>query len=390
MGVQRRGVIRLLVLGLLGLPLGDIAFAEPVKSESAWSSFRNGPTLRGVATSELPEKLELLWTIETVDGVPSTAAIVDGRVYVGILDGALLCVDLRSGKKIWTYYSVEEVPKNSFRPGFKSSPLVTTDKIYLGDEEGIFHAIDRETGKGLWTFETLGEIISSATYVDGKILFGSYDNNLYCLDAETGKKLWAFETEGYVNCTPAVAGDYTFVTGCDEQLRIIEIATGKQKEVLPLGTYMIASPAVVDDKLYVGTYASEVICINWKTLAKEWAFKDSSREFPYHSSAAVNDNLVVVGGRDKMIHCLNRTNGEEVWSVATRGRIDSSPAIVDERVFVGSSDGNLYGLELGGGKILFKHKIGREVTASPAIGDGCLVIGSSSTGGELMCFGKPQ
>ena len=59
-------------------------------SADDWLSFRGNPQLTGVATGELPENLELLWTFETEDAIESTAAIATGTVYVGSLDGYLL------------------------------------------------------------------------------------------------------------------------------------------------------------------------------------------------------------------------------------------------------------------------------------------------------------
>jgi len=72
-----------------------------------------------------------------------------------------------------------------------------------------------------------------------------------------------------------------------------------------------------------------------------WTF-EPQRSQPFYSSAAVTDKLVIVGGRDKLVHALDRAKGKEVWTFPTKGRIDSSPVVVGDRVFVGSLDGNLY------------------------------------------------
>lgn len=353
-----------------------------------WPSFRNGNLQQGVAYTTLPDELELLWEHPSSDGVASTAAIVGDRVYMAGLNGYVECLELKTGKPVWKYRSIENPDPKEFAPGFKSSPLVTQKGVYMGDEDGIFHAIDRQTGKKLWTFETDAEIISSANVVGDKLLFGGYDNNLYCLKEADGALVWKFMTDGYVNCSPAIVDNFTFVTGCDEQLRVIDINTGKQHSQMPLETYLIASPALMGDNLYVGTYASEIISVNWKTQKVEWRYKDPKKEFPYHSSAAVTDKYVVAGGRDKQVHCVERKTGKLVWRFGTRGRVDSSPVILGNRVFIGSADGNLYELDLPTGKTLWKKNIGKDVTASPAIGSGHLLIGTESRNGALYCFGK--
>lgn len=359
---------------------------EPLRTD--WASFRNGNLLHGVATSGLPVRLKKLWTYETVDGIPGTPAISENRVYCGVLDGFVVCLDLDSGKEIWKYRSIDDPDPKKFAPGFKAAPLVTEQSVCIGDEDGIFHCIDKKTGKKRWSFETFGEIVSSASRFDNRVVFGSYDNSLYCLDLATGKKIWSFETDGYVNCSPAIVNGFTFVTGCDEQLRVVDIQTGKQVKQMPLNTYLIASPAIMDDLLYVGTYASEVMAVNWKTLKVKWRYRASSGEFPYHSSVALTNEIVLVGGRDKLLHCINRQTGKEIWTFTTRGKVDSSPVIVKDRIYFGSDDGYLYGISLKTGRQLWKSRLGRKVPGSPAVGNNKLVIGSAEKGGKLYCFGQ--
>ena len=354
---------------------------------SDWPAFRNGFDLQGVAGSPLPDKLELLWKHPAGEMVVGSPAISQGRVYIGSLKGEMLCLDLQTGKPVWTYRTITDTDPNSFAPGFKCAPTLTDKLVLAGDEDGVFHAIDRKTGKQVWQYKTFGEIVSSASlYQDKYVLFGSHDNSLYCLKLN-GTLSWKFETQGPVNCTPAIIGNRTFVTGCDEHLRVINIDTGKQETDFPLGTYLIASPAVVGTRLYVGTYASEVVAVDWKDSRLAWTYKAADREFPYHSSAAVNDQYVVVGGQDKRVHCLDRATGKKVWLFETRAKVDSSPVIVGQRVFVGSRDGNIYGIDLKTGKEVWRHNDPRGFSGSPAVGEGRLVIGSEANDGFIYCFG---
>lgn len=385
MRVPRTGVT-FLCLSLTAL--ASFAADAPVGGDRSWPSFRGDLALSGVARSSLPDKLELLWQAELGDQIVATAAIVGDQVFVPCLSGELVCLDRKTGQRIWTYKSVEVVEKNSFAPGFKSSPTVTADSVYLGDEDGVFHAVQRETGKSRWKFETGGEIFSAAAVLNGRVIFGSYDNFLYCLNASDGAVQWKYQTEGYVHCAPAIAGHFTFIAGCDEHLRMIDIDTGKQAADLPLATYLIASPAIVGDMLYVGTYASEVVAVDWKAQQVVWRYKTGAAEFPFHSSAAATDKYVVVGGRDKTVHAIERSTGAKVWTFATRAKVDSSPAIVGDRVFIGSNDGNLYELSLADGAERWKFNAGKPISAGPAVGEGVLVIGSESRDGKVYCFGK--
>lgn len=390
--MQRREFLSGMALALAGASHSwTWAGAEPPKDDS-WASFRNGPQQLGVARSKLPEKPQLLWkkSCGNKDAmVPATAAIANGRVYVPSLNGTVTCFDLKTGGPVWKkpYQSRPTTKPDEFIPGFKAPITVTADSVYVGDEEGVFHAINRETGEKRWTFESGAEILSAATPFEDTILFGSYDSNLYCLRMGDGTKAWQFTTQDRVNGSPAVSGHYTFVTGCDAHLRVVDCRTGKEESAMELGSYVIASPAVLGDMLYVGNHGAEVLAIDWRKKQIVWTYKDPDREFPYHSSAAVTDKHVIVGGHDKRVHCINRQTGKKVWTFSTRAKVNSSPVVVDNRIFVGSDDGTLYGLSMDG-KEIFRHVDGRPFSASPAVGEGCLVIGSESEKGWVYCFGQ--
>ncbi len=382
-----------LIIGTFAIAAGLWAVEAPFPDRTDWPSFRQNVKLTGIASADLPEQLELLWVTPVGDQVLATCAIVGERIYVPCLSGELVCLDRRTGEKLWGYKTVEEVDPNSFAPGFKSSPTVVNGAVYLGDEDGIFHAVDAKTGRGLWKFATgdgefRKEIISSAAVADGRVLFGSYDQFLYCLNAENGELLWKFETQGPVHCSPAIVEGRTFISGCDEHLRMIDIHSKEQLGDLPLETVLIASPAVWGDTLYVGTFSSDVVAVDWKTMKEVWRKHTSDTDERIQSSAAVTERLVIVGGWDKVVKALDRQTGKLVWTFPTRGKIDSSPALVGQRLFVGSNDGNLYELNLADGKERWKYNTGKPISAGPAIGEGVLVVGSESRDGRVYCFGK--
>jgi len=119
-----------------------------------------------------------------------------------------------------------------------------------------------------------------------------------------------------------------------------------------------------------------------------WRYQNPRSPFPFYSSAAAAADRIVLGGRDKTVHCLNAKTGKSNWTFATRARVDSSPAIAGGRVYVGSSDGRFYVLDLASGKKLWEFEAGAPLTASPAIAGGRIVIGSQD--GRLYCFGEAK
>src|SRR6516164_7396373 len=78
-----------------------VALALASTCSADWPIFRGNALQTGVTAEKLPAKLDILWKFDTKDAVESTAAIVDGVVYVGSFDEHLYAIDLASGKEKW-------------------------------------------------------------------------------------------------------------------------------------------------------------------------------------------------------------------------------------------------------------------------------------------------
>ena len=344
---------------------------------SAWPQFRGDPALTGVASSSLPASLELKWSFDFGEAVESSAAIVDGVVYAASQSGELVALNLTDGAVRWRYRDAESIGE--------SSPAVADGVVYIADLAGVIHAVDAVTGKARWTFKTASEIKASPTVVGDRVLVGSYDERLYALSARDGTVLWSARTEGPVHSTAAVRDGIAYVSGCDEVFRAFRVSDGEQLFEIHVGAYTGASPALAGGKAFFGTFNNEVLSVDLRDRSVDWRYSHPQRSFPFYASAAVTEGKVVVGGRDRLIHCLDASNGEALWTYATRARVESSPAISGGRVYAGSNDGRLYALDLADGTKVWEFHAGAAITASPAIAEGRLVVGDFE--GRLYCFG---
>ena len=91
---------------------------------------------------------------------------------------------------------------------------------------------------------------------------------------------------------------------------------------------------------HVGNMDRAVMAFDLETGEVVWNYRNKS--FPYFSSPALTEKQVLIGGRDKGLHCIKRISGKLEWRFAARGRIDSSPVIAQDKVVFGSMDGKLY------------------------------------------------
>ena len=135
---------------------------------------------------------------------------------------------------------------------------------------------------------------------------------------------------------------------------------------------------------FLSHYGNSVIAIDLATQKTKWSY--SATDFPYFSSPAVTDKLVLAGDRGKYLRCLDIESGEEKWSFRTTGRVDSSPVVTGENVIVGSDDGRVYAVSLAEGKEVWSYEIGPSVQSSPCVANHRLVIGADD--GVVYCFGE--
>lgn len=354
-----------------------VAMLAGVCAAGSWPQFRGDPAQTGATTERLPTRLHLLWTHETNSGVESTAAIVGGRVFVGLADGGVLALDLATGKHVW---------KCATAGGVRASACVAGGRVFIGDDTGVFYAIRADTGKLAWRFDTRSEqeILSSAACVKGRVLFGSYDSHLYCLSASDGTLRWKYQTEAQVHCAPCVADGAAVVAGCDAWLRAISLKSGKETEKVSLKSNVAATPAFDGNRLYVPTLNGRVLAVKWGGGGVAWRFVPRQRG-QFYASAAVSGKAVVVADRRGSVRRLDADKGTEVWSFRAGGPVDSSPVIAGDNVYVGCDAGNLYALDLATGRPEWQFAAGSALKASPAVAEGRLVIGSDD--GAIYCFG---
>ncbi|MDE0818191.1 MAG: PQQ-binding-like beta-propeller repeat protein, partial [Pirellulaceae bacterium] len=346
-----------------------VSTAAPVQSanpkttasgpKDRWTYFRGNALSQGVANTTLPKKPVLLWTYEVPEGAfEVTAAIVDGVVYIGDLDGTLIALDLITGNALW---------QSSIESGFVSSPAYLNGRIYLGDYDGSFYCFSAKDGSLVWKYATGAEVSSSANFYKDNVLVGSQDATLYCINAVSGKLTWKHELADQIRCSPTVVGDRTFVAGCDAKLHIIDLEKGEKISAVELDGPTGSTPAVVGDHVFFGTEGASIYSINWKKAEVQWHYTSEESAMPYRSSVALKDGILVIGGRNRLVQAFNAKTGKELWQFKANGRVDASPVIVGNRVFVGSSDGRIHAFNLKTGKQVWQYEAGGDFAAAPAI-----------------------
>ncbi len=368
---------------------GDVAGKGPVTSNLLWQSpnethgcIQAGPVIQdgkvyvetwysgmgGEDTGETnalfcldADTGEIVWMNEDVFGA-STAAIADGRLFVGTMSGNITSVNATNGEILWS----KQIEENPSWYGVASSPLVFNEMIYvLSFSDGTLHAFSFD-GTEQWNFTTGGQIFcySSPSAYGDKIFFAGNDNGqhaLYCLNLSSHEEVWNFTTETEIRGSPTVwseEGMVFFTTKYmyrkEYGIYAVNITTGEEiwhKE----HKSSWASPALSNEKLYIGGSAG-----------------------------------------DTTFYCYNARNGSLIWeNKEMGGAIDSSPVVADGKVYFGTSevDGTVYALNANNGSIIWNYTLytppgfggGYNVASHPAIANRTLFIGVDNIGVLAFC-----
>jgi outer membrane protein assembly factor BamB len=225
--------------------------------------------------------------------------------------GSYLPSILWTGKLKWRYGTAEPIGE--------SSPAVGGGMVFIGDLVGVFHAVNAVDGRGVWSYKTGGEIKSSPVILGDRVLIGSYDGYLYCFRVSDGRTLWRFRTENYVHGTPAVIDGVAWFAGCDEIFHGVRVTDGQEVLSLPAGGNTAASAAFEGQTAYFGNFNNEVVALDLKARRRKWLYTHPTRQFPFYSSPAVAGGVVVLGGRDKMVHAISALTGKALLDLYDEG-----------------------------------------------------------------------
>ncbi|MFC1587611.1 PQQ-binding-like beta-propeller repeat protein [Planctomycetota bacterium] len=139
---------------------------------------------------------EILWKVDVKCDISSTAAFVNGVVYVGARDGQIYALDAEKGKEYW---------RAELGGAIFSTPALVDGKMFVGCLDGYVYALDAIAGHRLWRFQTGDAVYSSPAVVSDVVYIASYDTNLYALDAAKGTVKWKYELGATTSSSPAVA-----------------------------------------------------------------------------------------------------------------------------------------------------------------------------------------
>jgi len=350
---SRHALIAALALGAL---LARTLAAQP--------TFHGDNTRSGVYDAAAPVAgPKVAWKFRTGAPIVSSAAVVDGVVYIASDDGFLYALDEASGALEWQFETQGRIA---------ASPAVSDGVVYFGSYDGAFHAVDAATGQEKWKFEGAFErrfaapgihgnlpahqvmpdawdFYQSSPAVDhGHVYFGSGDGNVYALDVVSGALRWKFHTGDVVHSSPAIADGTLYIGSFDTWLYAIDAERGTERWRFKTGedpvrynqTGLTSSPVIVDGTVYFGCRDAHVYAVDAATGRQKWAYYTDQGWVS--ATPAVRGNTLYVGsGSSQQVFALDTATGVPRFTVPIKSAIFSSVALAGDLAIVGTFSGEL-------------------------------------------------
>jgi outer membrane protein assembly factor BamB len=278
-----------------------------------------------------------------------------GRIYtIGgrAQQELVIAFDANSGKRVWET-PIGALFSNDRGDGPRSTPTIDGERMYALGGNGDLACLDVKTGKPLWTKNLIRDFNGSNNYwglsesplvVDDRLLVqaGGRRSGIVALNKMTGEALWRNHSDepGYSSAVLAQVGgtqQAIFFTG--RRALGVSIVDGRELwsyDRVSNGTANIATPVVAGNRVFLSSdygVGGALLELSPKG-AREVYFTDEMRN--HHStSVLVGDHLY--GYSSSILTAMKLDNGTVAWRDRSVGK--GSLIYADQRLYLYSEDG---------------------------------------------------
>ena len=200
----------------------------------------------------------------------------------------------------------------------ETSPTLVGNRMYVADYDGVVYCLNVADGHTVWTFHADGAVKGAIAYDRGHVFFGSYSGSLYALRAGDGKLVWRAQSQhdlfgrrGTFYSTPSVAYSRVYLGSTDSHVYSYGEQSGKLRWSYDTGGFVYGSPAIWHSRVFVGSYDHTFYALDAATGALLWKFPANG---PISGSATVVDGIVYFATLKRRTYGLDAMTGKQVWT----------------------------------------------------------------------------
>lgn len=279
-------------------------------------------------------------------------------------------ISLSNGLEKWRYPS-----EANNKITFYAAPEITPDgQLVVGGYDHNLYSINPANGQLNWTFtQSKDRFVGSPLATKNGIFAPSADKYLYALD-ESGGLLWKFPTNEPLWAKPATDDtcECIFLTSMDHHVYAVDALTGDIKwKSDDLDGAIVGTPAFsTEGRLYVGTFANEMIALDVSNGNILWRYKTENWIW---SGPAQEDGILYFGDLGGNLYSLDGTDGSELWKTKPNDKIVGTPLVIDDMIVFTTEANSVNAVDKDGIQ-LWTQNIGGRIFSSPvSAGDMILV-----------------
>lgn len=303
----------------------------------------------------------LVWRADGIGGGFSSIAVADGRIYtIGDIEDSSYCIVLNEadGSFLWKT-RIGGAGGHSNYPGPRSTPTVDGGQVFCLNQFADLVCLDTKTGEKIWSVNLIedfgGKMMSGWKYsesplVDGNQVIctpGGDGGTLLALDRGTGEKIW--QTEDW---TDTAGYSSVIIATIDGTRQYIQLTGQSTAGIAPDSghilwradragkTAVVATPVIANDIVFV-TSSYGVGCNAFRISHEqgEWSVDElyANQEFANHHGGVVLVDDYVFGSSGGTFRCLKIDDGELAFVARSVGK--GATVYADGHLYLRAEDG---------------------------------------------------
>jgi outer membrane protein assembly factor BamB len=189
----------------------------------------------------------------TIMGAASVQVSGD-TAFAAYSDGTAVALDVGNGAARWE----RQIAPPGHHPDVDALAL-DGQRLYAAAYSGAVLALDGRTGKTIWSFAAPG---AAQVALAGGLVVAVTSTSVHGLSPVDGSVVWTTPLGGSPGGAPALAGKWLLVPAGAGGLRWIEASTGRLLRSFEPGTGILGSPAVASGRVYVLTNGGDLFALD--------------------------------------------------------------------------------------------------------------------------------
>jgi outer membrane protein assembly factor BamB len=216
----------------------DLLGTPPVV-RGGWVILAAGEVLTALRAADGME----VWS-KTIAPIAQRSAIDGDRLFVPLVDGRMIAVELTSGALLWEERNL----------GLNlTEPFVYGDRVYFGANGKQFVCLKAANGEEESRFQVGAAIVGVGAADESRVYTVSMDNLLRAFDRGTGNLEWKQDIGYRPTGGPILTGSQVAVPGRTAVIQAYDVATHRPAVKLEVPSQTVTQPALVPPRLREGS-----------------------------------------------------------------------------------------------------------------------------------------